>query len=108
MRGGRLRHRVIIQTPTEVNDSRGQAIKTWATFATVYAAVEPISGREYFDAAQINAEITTKIIIRSLPGVTQKMRVSYDSRLYNIQSIININERDREMHLFCSEGLNNG
>ena len=108
MRGGRLRHSVIIQTPTEVNDSHGQPIKTWATFATVYAAVEPISGREYFDAAQINSEITTKIIIRALSGVTTKMRISYDSRLYNIQSIINVRERDREMHLICSEGLNDG
>ena len=108
MRAGRLRHLVVIQEPTETNDSQGQAIKAWGTFATVHAAVEPLNGREYFAAAQINAETTTKIVIRWLDGITQKMRISYDSKVYNIESIRNIGERDRQIELMCSEGVNDG
>ena len=108
MRAGRLRHQVIIQTPTETNDSQGQAVKPWATFATVHAAVEPLAGREYIAAAQINAETTTKIIIRYLAGITQKMRISYDSKIYNIESMKNVGERDRQLELMCSEGINDG
>lgn len=108
MRAGRLRHLVIIQEPTETNDTQGQAVKTWGTFATVHAAVEPLTGREYFAAQQINAETSTKITIRYLAGITQKMRVSYDSRLYNIEGMKNIGERDRQIELMCSEGVNDG
>ena len=108
MRAGRLRHQVVIQTPTETNDSQGQAIKSWGTFATVHAAVEPMSGREYFGASQINADTSTKITIRWLSGITAKMRVSYDSKLYNIEAIRNIGERDRQIELMCSEGVNDG
>ena len=108
MRAGRLRHQVVIQTPAEDNDSYGQAIKTWGTFATVHAAVEPLNGREFLAAAQINAETTTKITIRYLSGITQKMRISYDNRLFNIEAMKNIGERDRQIELMCSEGTNNG
>lgn len=31
------------------------------------------------------------------------MRVSYDGKVYDIQSIININERNREIELMCEE-----
>mgnify|MGYP002265685874 CR=1 FL=1 len=103
-----MRHVVIIETPGESNDTQGQPIKTWSTFATVHAAVEPLTGREYFAAAQINAETTTKITIRYQAGITQKMRVSYDSKIYNIDGIKNIGERDRQIELTCSEGVNDG
>ena len=108
MRAGRLNHLVIIQQATEVQDTTGQAVKSWATFATVWAGVEPLKGREFLETPQINAETTTRIRIRKLNGVTQKMRVSWDSRIYNINAILHINERQREMHLMCSEGVNDG
>jgi len=108
MRAGRLNHLVIIQQPTEVQDSTGQAVKSWGTYATVWAGVEPLKGREFLETQQINAETTTRIRIRKLAGVTKKMRVSYDSRIYNINAILHIHERQREMHLMCSEGANDG
>ena len=108
MRAGQLRHRVIIQTPTETQDAQGQPVKSWGTFATVHANVLPLKGREYFNAQQINAETTTKFVIRYLAGITEKMRISYDSKLYNIQGIVNVGERDRIIELMCGEGVNNG
>lgn len=104
MRAGNLCNRVIIQQTTESRDSStGSVINTWGTFATVWAAVEPISGREYFSSQQVNSEITARIRIRYLPGVTSKMRISYDSRLFDIQSVIDIDEQHRELHFMCKE-----
>ena len=108
MRAGQLRHQVVIQQPTETQDSQGQPVKSWGTFATVHANVLPLKGREYFNAQQINAETTTKFVIRYLAGITEKMRISYDSKLYNIQGIVNVGERDRIIELMCGEGVNNG
>ena len=108
MRAGRLRHLVTIQQPTEVQDTTGQAVKSWGTYVQAWASVEPLSGREFLDAQQINAETKVRIRIRSVSGITEKMRVSWDSRVYNINAILDIQERDREIHLMCSEGANDG
>jgi len=108
VRSGIYRHKITIQQPTESVDAFGQAIKSWSTYAQPFAAVEPLRGREYFASQQFNAEITTRIRLRYLSGVTPKMRVSFDGRIYNIQSIIDVSERNRETHLMCSEGVNDG
>lgn len=103
MRGGRLRHLVVIQKNTPGQSGSGAEVPSWATFATTYAAVEPIKGREYFQAGRVNAETTHLITIRHAAGVDEGMRVSWDGRLFDITSAINIEERDREMQLVCTE-----
>ena len=108
VRNGRYRHKVTIQQPTETVDAAGQAVKSWSTFAQPYASIEPLRGREYFSAERFESEITVRIRLQYLSGVTSKMRVSFDSRTYNIESVIDPMERGREMQLMCSQGLNDG
>ena len=105
MRAGTLRHKVIIQVGTEAQDGFGGVTLTWATFATVWAAIEPISGKEFFDSQQVNAEVTTRIRIRYLASVTPKMRVLHGARIYRIESTVDLNERTRELHLMCVEDV---
>lgn len=105
---GRLRHRVTIQEQSTVPDAFGQPITTWGDVATVWAAVEPLQGREFFNSDQINAEVTARIRIRWRDGLTAAMRVSFDSRLYNIEAIITPKEIHEEIQLMCSEGVNDG
>lgn len=107
-RAGLFRHKLTIETPTEIVDSYGQAVKSWSTYSTPFGSVEPLQGREYFASNQFDSEVTVRIRLRHDPGITTRMRVSFDSRLYNIQSIITPAERGREMQLMCSEGLNDG
>jgi len=108
MRGGAYRHRVLIESYTEVVDSFGQAIKTWATFANPFAAVEPLNGTEYFLSESTAAETNVRIRMRYQAGINKKMRVTHDGKFYNIEAIIDKSERNRELHLMCSEGLNDG
>lgn len=103
MRAGELRHRVTIQQKTFSRDSYGGETITWTDVATVWAAVEPISGREYFTAQQTQAEVTTRIRIRHRAGITPVMRVLWGTRLYDIISVIEVKERNREIHLMCQE-----
>lgn len=106
MRAGLLRKVVTVQSTTESRTTTGAVTNTWATFCTRRAAVEPISGREYFDARAENAEISVKFRMRhdSKTGlITPKMRISYDSRYFDIESVINTGERDKEVILMCRE-----
>jgi SPP1 family predicted phage head-tail adaptor len=102
---GKLRHRITIEQVIETQDADGSMIETWTTFAMAQASIEPISGREYFAAQSTQADVTHRIRLRYLSGVTPKMRVNYNSRIFDILSVININERNRELQLMCREDI---
>ncbi|MBN2909153.1 phage head closure protein [Polycladomyces sp. WAk] len=103
MRINDLRHRVTLQKKNVIKDSEGLVTETWIDVATVWAAVEPLRGREYFEAAVVNAENIVRIRMRYRDGVKPDMRVIYSGRIFNITSVIDIDERHREMHLMCRE-----
>ncbi|WP_335342482.1 phage head closure protein [Polycladomyces zharkentensis] len=92
-----------LQKKTVIKDSEGLVTEIWTDIATVWAAVEPLRGREYFEAAAINAENTVRIRMRYKAGVKPDMRVIYSGRIFNITSVIDIDERHQEMHLMCRE-----
>lgn len=102
MRLGEMRHRISLQSKT-ISKAEGIPQESWATVATVWAAINNISGKEYFKAASIQSEMTTLIIIRYRPGITSAMRVLYNSRVFIILSAIDKDERHREIELLCKE-----
>ncbi len=105
MRAGQLKHRITIQSKSASQNTYGEEVITWADWATVWAAVEPLQGREFLDGKQITAEVTTRIRIRYRSGILPEYRVKFGSIYYDILSIIPLEERDREIHLMCQEIL---
>lgn len=105
MRAGRLRHRVTVQRATDSIDQYGDQTPTWTALGTVWASVEPLSGREYFAAAQMQSEINARVTLRPISGVTitPKDRVKFGTRYFDVQSVINLEERGRELQLLCVE-----
>lgn len=103
MQAGRLRHRVSIQQRVEARNGYGELIATWSTLATVWGSVEPIRGREFFEAEQVQSEISTRVRIRYYDGITAQMRVLFGSRKLQILAVIDVNERHKEMQLMCKE-----
>jgi len=117
----RLRHLVTIQEPVETQDAYGSPTVRWQTVAGgVWASIEPLRGREYFAAKQINAEVEARIGLRYRNDLSPKMKILHGATSsenptgcvcmstavdeYLIDSIINVNERNREMHLMCTRG----
>lgn len=103
MRAGNLRHRVLIEQRQLAQDGRGDPVETWTAFAEAWAAVEPLSGRERFAARQEGSEVTTRVRLRYLAGVTPEMRLSFAGRLYDIEAVIDPDERHRALVLLCVE-----
>ena len=103
MQAGPLRHRITIETPTETQDTFGAAVATWATFAERWAAIEPLTGREFFAAQQINAEVSHTIRLRYVAGVTTKMRVAFGARHFDLAAVRNLDERGIELELLAVE-----
>lgn len=118
LRIGDLRRRISFQKRTSTLDSYGQQSTTWIDVLTnVPAAIEGLGGSERLAAQAINAEATHTVTVRyhdklADPIATASMRIVYVSgaltRLFNIASVQNIDERNRVIRMTCSEGLNQG
>lgn len=108
MRSGELRKRVTVQQRSTTQDAYGQPLTTWSDVCTVWAAIEPMSGRELLAAAAVRSESTHTVLMRYRPGIVPAMRINYGGRIFNIASVLDENERHRQLTLICSEGLNDG
>lgn len=99
-----LNRKITIQQVTNTVDPEGIFVETWTDFATVWANRKPLSGREYFEAAAINAEKTVKYRIRYRRGIKANMRLFdvLDGKYYNIVAPLDDYYGDRtQTHLMC-------
>lgn len=105
MQSGRLRHRVTIQEQAVIRNSYGEEIVTWVDVATVWASVLPGSSGERFlaSASREQATATHTVRIRYRAGLNPKMRLIWDGRTLNIESIIDPDGRRRDLVLLCNE-----
>ncbi len=106
LKARKLRKKITIQQPTETKNSYGEVETTWSTYAIRWSSPEPAQGRELEINSQAFGQRTVRFRLRydDLAGeVTTKMRVSYDSRIFDIVDVLNPNERNREVHLTTIE-----
>jgi head-tail adaptor len=71
---GNLTDRIVIEQATETRNSVGEVSLSWTTFATVWADVQALSGRETERYGQIVGFTGHKVTIRELPGVKVSMK----------------------------------
>lgn len=100
---GKQRHKVIIQSTSQAADAYGALVDTWGTFATWWASISPITGREYFSEGKVNSEVTTRMRGRWISGILPAMRAKFGTRIYSIVAVINIDERNSEIEILAKE-----
>ncbi len=103
MKSGKLRNRVILQSKTVTRNDYGEETIVWTEKDTLWASIEPLTAREYFQSQQVQSQVTHKITIRYYLGLRTDYRMLWGSRIFNIISMINPEERNREMILLCTE-----
>jgi SPP1 family predicted phage head-tail adaptor len=103
MNPGLLKKRISILKQTSVQNSYGESENAWNEVAVVWANVNPLQGRELFQANQIHSEVSIKVTIRYRPGILPKMRLKFGEHLLQIIFVINIDERNRFLELSCKE-----
>ena len=100
---GRLNKRAALQSATNATDAQGGHAKTWATYATVWAYVTPVSGRETLAAAQVTASYATAVVIWYRADVSVQDRIVVEGRTLQIESLQDPDGRKDELRLLCSE-----
>ena len=113
----RLRHRVAVQELVEVqNTTTGAISRSWENVMldtdteldAVPAEVLTGAGKEFVSSGAIQNEIAARINMRWFPGLTQKMRIVWDTNIFNILSIETDITARQEYRLKCSAGVSDG
>lgn len=103
MNSEKLKHRITLQVlETEANEN-GFQVETWIDFKDLWAKVENLHGREYFEAAAVQAENTVKFTIRYTDEIDTTMRIFFKSNQYNITSIDNIKYENKFIEIMAME-----
>lgn len=104
---GKLRHKVSVQKLNMTEREGGGYDTEWETFANPYAWIKPISGTESLFGMQLQDSITHDIVIRykASRAITPEHRIKFGDRLFNIRSVINVEERDRWLQIRAEEGV---
>ena len=88
---GKLKTRLLIQAPVETDDGQGGVARSYATLATVWAAVTPLRApatqRGTLEADAEGAAARYRITMRSNFSLTLQHRLVEGARLYRIAAI---------------------
>ena len=105
-KAGDFRHQITIQSSTVTTGTFGGKSDSWATHSTGFAKIESMTGREYQGQGQVKSDTTHKFWIRQNKDkstITTKMRISFNSRTFDIQSVIDPDETDNVLIIMGKE-----
>lgn len=104
MKARKLRNQVIIQKHSTTQDAMGQRLETWTDIVTTRVDIDHSGGREFDKTSGEHSRTVTNIWARyqdKLSGLKQSDRVLHGTVAYDIQSINNVRERNKDLLLVC-------
>lgn len=100
---GSLDRKIVIENPTDTQNSMGEYVSSWTTFLTAAANVTRFGGGERIEAGKTTAKNRVRFKIRFYDGITEDMRIQYNGATYYITEI---QELHREgLWLTCEKDL---
>lgn len=103
-RAGKLRHLATIEAPTRTQTASGQMTLSWSEVSSVYVQAQRLSGRDLWNAQQVQPDATHEVTSRYVPGVTADMRIKLGERTLNIASPPeDVGERRILLKMLCIE-----
>lgn len=106
---GSKRSQISVQAESASRGSSGGQSTTWDTVLTTMAAIATVSSREMYQVGQspqFTAQVTHMVSF-DWPGdsiaLAGGMRVVLGSRIFTVQTVENVQERNRVINLMCLE-----
>lgn len=111
-----MNHLCNIEQVTETqNTETGETTDTWSVLHSgVPCKIEALSVKDFIQSQAHQSEVTARITIPFLEGITSKMRLvatcgCHSGRIYNPAGVLEDNITGQEyITLPCSENVNNG
>ena len=102
---GSLRYRVELQARLRSPDEGGAGTVTWNAVASMFAQIQPVSGREIVSADGLTGRVTHDVSIRFNRDVAPGMRFTEGSRRFIVHAALDIDGRGRWLKCLCEERL---
>lgn len=114
MLAGHLRDRIVIEQLSTAKDAYGATSQSWSPFATCWAKMETLSGRELIAAQAAQSEVSYRVTLRyqkalgALGAAAAKLRIRHDGKTFSVHAVRDVDGFKREMEIDCAQGLNQG
>ncbi|WP_199884083.1 phage head closure protein [Anaerosinus massiliensis] len=82
----------------EVGANEQKPVKAFST----WARIEPLRGREYYEAQRVKEVDSFKITTRYRKGVTDDMIIRYGEQQYEIKTVTDPYMRHERLELYCT------
>ena len=101
---GSLNQRITLVQLSESRSATGAVVSTHEPVATVWARIGALTSKYTEKSEAVITEATHRVTIRYISGVTTANLVQIsDGRLWEIQAVLDPDERHVELQLFCYE-----
>ena len=100
---GDMRRRVSLQAATDALDDYGQAIRTWSTYATVWASVVSTPGSEPQSALMQSSVTTYTITMRYRTDVLPTHRMIYGDITLNIVGLSTVDGVNKHLRIMAMQ-----
>lgn len=99
---GQIRHRAKFQKGVPKKNDRKETVREWEDMKTIWAAIMPEDGREFYRAKQETQELSGLLRIRYYPGLletlkTHPVQVIFRKRVLRILWVRDVRELKEEM-----------
>lgn len=98
-----MRERITIQKSSTQTDKVGNHRLVWTDHYKCYSYVNNLSGKEYWEAKQVNAETELEFVIRFCSEVsgldTEHYRIIFREDIYNITFVDNVQYKNRSLKI---------
>lgn len=103
---GDMRHSVTVKNRTRTSDGAGGYANTGVSTDTLFCKVKQLSGKEAFQHGKLDGQGEWEFVCRkpSSAVVFLKSELEYDSKTFNVTSIIDTDERGKYLVIRATEG----
>ena len=102
---GKMRYRVKVERATNTRDASGGLSQSFGSVATIYANIKPKNANSTYRQGMLQEKVTHEITIRYMKNIDTNSKITFGTRSFAINGIINVDERDRFLTLLCEEGI---
>ena len=100
---GNLRHRLVVESPSETPDGIGGVTRGWSALATIWGEIEPLGADDVMLADKRIGLVTHKIHVRHRLDLEIGHRFRLGDRIFSIRAVRDPEERGRLLECLVSE-----
>lgn len=104
MRAGALKYLATYQTPIRTSNSKNElTITGWTNALSINISLDTLKAWEIIKTTAVQLNITHRISCRYSPLISATGRFAYQNRTFDIFSVNNVENRNRELEILANE-----